>query len=70
MPILGEVSFKLMDSDRNVIHESKDATKDNIFDFKVASTQQLILEIAVPENETANGLVVEGCVSILIGFKK
>lgn len=70
MPVLGAVSFRILDSDRNMIYESKKNPSQNYFDFKVASTQQLIVEINVPEAKSPNGIVPEGCVSVLIGFKK
>lgn len=70
MPVLGNVSFRILDSDRNPIYESKKDPSKNYFDFKVASTQQLIVEITVPENKTAVDIVPEGCVTILVGFKK
>lgn len=70
MPVLGKVSFRILDSDRNMIYESKKNPNQNYFDFKVASTQQLIVEINVPDDKSPNGIVPEGCVSVLIGFKK
>jgi hypothetical protein len=70
MPVLGKVSFRILDSDRNPIYDSKKDASKNYFDFIVASTQQLIVEISVPENKTAVDIVPEGCVTILVGFKK
>jgi hypothetical protein len=69
MDNLGEVNFKVMDSDRNVIYTNEKDKKKNYFDFKVASTQQLIVEIEAPDKKTSNGLVPEGCVSVLVGFQ-
>lgn len=62
------VSFKVMDSDRNTFFDSKKARK-NAFDFNVASTQQLIVEIVCEDKESLSGLTPEGCVSILTGYK-
>lgn len=70
MPVLGAVTYKVMDSDRNVIFESAKNKDKKFFDFKVASTQQLIVEILVPESKSISDIVPEGCVSVLIGFKK
>ena len=70
MPVLGNVTFRILDSDRNVIYESKKSPDKKYFDFKVASTQQLIVEINVPESYKPSEIVPEGCVSVLIGFKK
>jgi hypothetical protein len=38
------------------------------WDFTTNSTQQLTIEVSVPEN-TSSDLVKSGCVSILVGFK-
>lgn len=62
------VSFKVMDTDRNTFFDSKKAKK-NSFDFNVASTQQLIIEIVCEDKESLSGLTPQGCVSILTGFK-
>ncbi|MFZ5552680.1 MAG: hypothetical protein ACOZCO_06165 [Bacteroidota bacterium] len=70
MPVLGEVSYKILDSDRNVIFESKKNPDKKYFDFKVGSTQQLIVEIVVPESKKGADIVPEGCVAVLIGTKQ
>jgi hypothetical protein len=66
---LGNVSFRVMDVDRNEIYNSKDSESDS-FDFKVASTQQLIVEVNVPESETTHDMDYQGCVAILVGFSE
>ncbi|MBX7094765.1 MAG: hypothetical protein K1X56_08595 [Flavobacteriales bacterium] len=70
MPVLGKVTFRVLDSDRNQIFSSEKTPDKNYFDFKVASTQQLIVEINVPEAKATNDIVPEGCVTVMIGFKK
>jgi hypothetical protein len=67
-PILGPVSFVLLDKNRTQLFNSKEADV-NYFDFKVESTQQFILEIVVPEAETTHGIHHEGCVCVLQGYK-
>jgi len=67
-PILGDVTFKLMDKDRTLIYDSEGKDK-NYFDFNVESTQQLILEIIVPEMDISHGMLHDGCVSILQSYK-
>lgn len=62
------VSFKVMDTDRNTFFDSKKNNK-TAFDFNVASTQQLIVEIICEDKETLSGVTPEGCVSILTGYK-
>lgn len=62
------VNFKVMDTDRNTFFDSKKAKK-AYFDFNVASTQQLIIEVECEDKESLTGIVPEGCVSILTGYK-
>ncbi len=68
---IGTTTFEVMDTDKNLIYDSsKDDEGKNYFDFKVASTQQLIVRVKVNEDkEITHDIVPEGCVSILIGFK-
>jgi len=67
-PILGAVSFVLLDKYRTQLFNNKEADV-NHFDFKVESTQQFILEIVVPEAETTHGIHHEGCICVLQGYK-
>lgn len=66
---LGKVTYRVLDVDRNEIYNSKDKEKQE-FDFKVASTQQLIVEVNVPESSTTHDMDYQGCVSILVGFSE
>ncbi|CAG5081170.1 hypothetical protein [Parvicella tangerina] len=66
---LGKVSYRVLDIDRNEIYNSKGKDKDE-FDFKVASTQKLIVEVNVPESSTTHDMDYQGCVSILVGFSE
>lgn len=70
-PVLGELEYEVLDTDEETIYSSgKSDNADNIFDFKVATTQQLIVRIRVPEGENPSALVHEGCVSIMVGDRK
>jgi hypothetical protein len=64
---LGDVTFRILDVDRNEVYNSE-AKNSNIFDFKVASTQQLIVEITVPKGNNTHDMDFQGCISILVGF--
>ncbi|MCB9198756.1 MAG: hypothetical protein H6600_09865 [Flavobacteriales bacterium] len=66
---LGKVTFRVLDIDRNEIYNSAGKDKPE-FDFKVASTQQLIVEVNVPESSTTHDMDYQGCVSILVGFSE
>jgi hypothetical protein len=67
--ILGDVYYKLKDKNNKVVYDSKEQ-RSNTFDFNVKSTQQLMLEVIVPASNAPNKLNINGCVSVLIGFKK
>jgi hypothetical protein len=61
--------FEVKDYKRQVIFSSKEK-KAKYFDFSVEATQQLYININVPEMGTGNELKKNGCVSILVGFKE
>jgi hypothetical protein len=67
---LGDVYFILKDSNKNQVFNSKDQGKSNYWDFTVESTQQLTVEVKVPDVDAPNGIVPSGCVSILVGFRQ
>lgn len=67
---LGDVYFVMKDANKNQLFSSKDQGKFDYWDFTVESTQQLTIEVMVPEVDTPTGLVPSGCVSVLIGFKQ
>jgi hypothetical protein len=68
--VLGEVGFKVMDSEKNVLFNSKEKDNAKFWDFNVKSTQQLIIEVSVPEVKSSPSSVVQtGCISVLVGFK-
>ncbi|MBK8612819.1 MAG: hypothetical protein IPN85_04885 [Flavobacteriales bacterium] len=69
-PILGEVNWKLVDAGNKIIFESLADDPKHVFDFKVANTQQLKVQVWVPNSEGANNMMHVGCVGILVGFKE
>ncbi len=71
--MIGKVQFKVLDKTRKVLYKSDENTVNPFWDFKVANTQQLIVQIIVPKGEEKNSitrLTPSGCVSLLVGFKK
>lgn len=68
--ILGKINFKLKDASGKVIFNNAEHEFKNQWDFKAENTQQVKLELEVPNEKTENGLMHTGCVSIIIGFKK
>lgn len=71
-PVLGDLEFEVLDTDDEVIYTNVDEVDkaESKFDFKVATTQQLIVRIRVPETESTSTLIHEGCVSVMIGSKE
>lgn len=67
--VLGKVDFKLLDADKNVVFNSKDNGSPDHWDFNLKSTQQLFIEVDVPEMDAPNGITPSGCVALLVGFK-
>ena len=68
--VLGNIQFKVMDSDHKVLYDNKEHDNLKYWDFSVKATQQLIVEVIVPEQKVYNNLVQSGCVAVLVGFKK
>lgn len=69
--MLGEgVYFKVKDSDGEVVYTSKGTNK-NYWDFRVNSTQDLHIDVVVPNNEeSVSDMPPSGCVSVVLGFKE
>ena len=65
---LGEVQFKLKDGNNNVLFNNKGYG--NFWDFKVQTTQELIIEAITPPSAPDVSLDNSGCVAILVGFKQ
>jgi len=68
--VLGDVFFTIKDAGQKPLFSSKDQGKFDYWDFTVESTQQLTVEVVVPDTDVPSGLVPSGCVSILVGFKQ
>lgn len=69
-PQLGDLSFKVMDTNKKVVFDSQKNDSPDFWDFKVKNTQQFIVEVQVPESESTSSVLPTGCVSIMVGFKK
>jgi len=65
-PVLGDLTFQVLDSRGNGIYDSSDK-ESNHFDFRVANTQQMTVRVQVPETDAV--IQHEGCVSIMVGSK-
>lgn len=67
--VIKKVRFKVLDKDRKVIFDSM-AEDVNFFEFKVNQTQDLIIQVFALAQNNPNELVPQGCVSIVVGYKK
>ena len=66
--MIGEVQFKIFDTKKNLIFERSQESEEPFWDFISKSTQQLIIQITVPEEEPKDEILKDGCVTILVGF--
>jgi hypothetical protein len=66
---LPNVEFKIMDSNKNVLFNSKDAGYPKTWDFKLQASQQLKLVVKVTSFNQPGDTPASGCVSIMFGFK-
>ncbi|MDZ4822775.1 MAG: hypothetical protein SH856_04905 [Flavobacteriales bacterium] len=68
-PRIGDVDYEITDTNQELIHRGN--TRDtNIFDFRMATTQQLIVRIQVPELTHETAIVPDGCVAVMVGYKQ
>lgn len=67
-PVLGDVEFEIVDTNDETIYKNTTADNKSIFDFKMSNTQQLIVKVRVPKQESA--ITPEGCVTVLVGSKE
>ena len=68
-PILGEVNWKLVDTNNKTVFESLADEPKKFFDLKAASTTQMKVVVWVPTRGKSDMIHV-GCVAILTGFKE
>lgn len=68
--VLGNVKFRLLDLNYNVLFDSSKNNKGdkNYWDFNVENTQQLIVQVKAPDQGEA-AIVPSGCVAVVVGFK-
>jgi len=71
--LIGKVQFKVTDKRKKVLYTSDAEVSNPYWDFKVANTQQFIVQIYVPAQEKSvqkTNMVANGCVALLVGFKE
>jgi len=67
-PILGTVDYEITDTSGESVFKGNSESSGK-FDFKMANTQQLIVKLRVPVQQTTVSNH-EGCVSVMIGSKE
>ncbi len=70
---IGNVQFKVLDKSRKVLYKSDPEDANPSWNFKVENTQQFTVQLVVPamkKNNQRTSLVPNGCVALLVGFKK
>ena len=65
--ILGDVEFEILTDRGQVIFSSLGNEDKRSFDFSTTSTEKLQVIIKVPPNESASGMMHEGCVTVMVG---
>ncbi|HON18939.1 MAG TPA: hypothetical protein PK990_07195 [Salinivirgaceae bacterium] len=65
----GKISFRLYDIQNKVLFDNTKYNYAQMWDFSSTATQQIRVEVEIPEGINPEGGVKSGCVSILVGFK-
>jgi len=67
-PKLGNLQFTIRNAKRQLYYDNE-GNENRTFDFKVASTQQLVISLLIPKSAEANSDELMGCVSAIVGFR-
>jgi hypothetical protein len=68
--VLGdELYFEVFTKDGKLVYTNKEKDNKKIWDFSVASTQNLTIHVTVPENDSPSVAEQTGCVAVMVGFK-
>lgn len=68
--VLGNVTFTIKDKTGKSLFSSKEGDTKPFWDFRVNTTQQLIVVVNVPKlANNSTKISPQGCVSVLVGFK-
>ncbi|MEE4198204.1 MAG: hypothetical protein V2I54_11205 [Bacteroidales bacterium] len=67
---LPDIEFQVLDVNRNVLYDNRKNNYSKIWDFKLESSQQLIISLRVKHSEEETDELVSGCVAIMFGIKE
>ncbi len=62
------VEFEVLDANREVLFSNKNENYTRVWDFKLESSQQLIISIQVQTSDDLSDEIASGCVAVLVGF--
>ncbi|MBN2668656.1 MAG: hypothetical protein JXR60_05435 [Bacteroidales bacterium] len=65
---LPPIEFQILDGDRNVLFDNREANLAKVWDFKLSSSQMLVVSIQVQTSEEMSDEIKSGCVAVLVGF--
>jgi len=65
---LPPVHYQVLDGERNVLYDNKKHNYAKSWDFKLQSSQQLIISIQVQTSDELSDQIMSGCVAVLVGF--
>ena len=67
---LPDIEFQVLDVNRNVLYDNRKNNYARIWDFKLESSQQLIISLRVKNSEGESDELISGCVAIMFGLKE
>ncbi|HAF28903.1 MAG TPA: hypothetical protein DCG75_07630 [Bacteroidales bacterium] len=67
---LPDIEFQVLDVNRNVLYDNRKNNYSRLWDFKLQSSQQLIISLRVKNSEGETDELVSGCVAIMFGIKE
>jgi hypothetical protein len=67
---LPEIEFQVLDVNINVLYDNRKKDYSRLWDFKLESSQQLIISLRVKNSEGESYEIVSGCVAIMFGLKE
>ncbi|HSH50919.1 MAG TPA: hypothetical protein VK982_04265 [Bacteroidales bacterium] len=67
---LPDIEFQVLDVNRNVLYDNRKNNYSKIWDFKLESSQQLIISLRVRHSDGDSDELVSGCVAIMFGIKE
>jgi len=66
---LPDIEFQVLDVNRNVLYDNRKNNYSRLWDFKLQSSQQLIISLRVKNSEVESDELISGCVAIMFGIK-